>query len=637
PGKALNKLDFNMYGGIYRSVKLISTSKLYITNPLQSEKNPGGGIYVRFDSISEKFCQMHVKTQIQNDFEAGQKFVMKQTLYDSAHRVVAVGESDNLRLNGDSALLSGIELKVVDPIYWSPSRPYLYQLASEIYQGDQKTDSVSTTIGIRNIQLTDNGLFMNGKEIFLRGTNRHQEYPYIGYALSDQAQWRDAVKIKNAGFDLIRLSHYPQSEAFMDACDALGIVVMNCIPGWQYNGNEEFKENVLSNVRDLIRRDRNRASVFFWELSLNESWMEPPFMDRILQIKKEEFEDQPALTCSWIDYAGYDLFIPARQHGQPPSYWNDYKSGNRPILIAEYGDWEYYAQNAGFNQTAYHDLKDEERTSRQLRVSGEKGMLQQALNFQEAANSNRKGSSTIGHANWLMFDYNRGYADDIESSGIADIFRIPKFATYFYQSQRNADEPVSVPAVGGPVVYIASYWQPESSLNVRVFSNCDEVELLLNEQSVGRQNPDQDAFSDSLAHPPTTFKLTEFVPGELRAIGFIDGKKVASYVVSTPEAVDHLQLTTDESGIPVAENDVVFIYASLRDENGTLCPVNGESIAFSVEGDGELIGTNPMVTEAGIATILLKTGISPEKILVKTQSETIKNDSIVIEFGKTNQ
>ena len=636
PGKALNKLDFNMYGGIYRSVKLISTSKLYITNPLQSQKNPGGGIYIRFDSISEKFCQIKVSTYIQNDFNTDQTFRVRQSLLDSANEVVASNTSEVLHLNSQSGMRSDQEFGMNDPILWSPDSPYLYLLVTEIYQGDEKTDSLSNQVGIRDIQLTKEGLLLNGKKIFLNGTNRHQEYPYIGYALSDQAQWRDAIKIKNAGFDLVRLSHYPQSETFMEACDALGIVIMDCIPGWQYNGNEEFKENVLSNVRDLIRRDRNRASVFFWELSLNESWMEPAFMDRILQVKKEEFEGQPTLTCSWIDYAGYDLFIPARQHGTPPSYWNDYKSGKRPILIAEYGDWEYYAQNAGFNQTAYHDLKDEERTSRQLRVSGEKGMLQQAMNFQEAANSNRKGSSTIGHANWLMFDYNRGYADDIESSGIADIFRIPKFATYFYQSQRNADEQVSAPAIGGPVVYIASYWQPESSPNVRVFSNCDEVELLLNGHIAGRQTPDQDAFSDYLANPPTTFKLKEFVPGELKAIGFIDGKKVASYVVRTPEPVDHLQLTTDESGIPVAENDVVFIYASLRDENGTLCPDNGESITFSVEGDGELIGTNPMVTEVGIATILLKTGMNSGKILVKTQSETIKNDSIVIEIGKEN-
>ena len=634
PGKALKKLDFNMYGGIYRSVKLISTSKLYITNPLQPQKKQGGGVYVRFDSISEKFCQIKVSTYIQNDFNTDQTFRVRQSLLDSANEVVASNTSEVLHLNSQSGMRSDQKFGMNDPILWSPDNPYLYLLVTEIYQGDEKIDSLSNRVGIRDIQLTKDGLLLNGKKIFLNGTNRHQEYPYIGYALSDQAQWRDAIKIKNTGFDLVRLSHYPQSEAFMDACDALGIVVMNCIPGWQYNGNEEFKENALSNVRDLIRRDRNRASVFFWELSLNESWMEPAFMDRILQVKKEEFECQPALTCSWIDYAGYDLFIPARQHGTPPSYWNDYKSGKRPILIAEYGDWEYYAQNAGFNQTAYHDLKDEERTSRQLRKEGEKRMLQQALNFQEAANSNRKGSSTIGHANWLMFDYNRGYADDFESSGIADIFRIPKFATYFYQSQRNADEQVSDPAVGGPMVYIASYWQPESSLNVRVFSNCNEVELLLNGQSAGRQTPDQYAFSDYLAHPPTTFKLKEFVPGELRAIGFIDGKKVASYVVRTPEAVDHLQLTTDESGFPVAENDVIFIYASLRDENGTLCPDNGESIAFSVEGEGELIGTNPMVTEAGIATILLKTGMNSGKILVKTQSETIKNDSIVIEIGK---
>ncbi len=630
PGKTLKTLDFNMYGGLYRPVKLISTPRLYVTNPMQETEEKGGGIFVIFDSVSTDFCQMHVRTQIANDLEDNQTFIIRQTVVDSNNVPVAYAETSEQILAPDAIIETQQEINFRNPKLWSTSRPYLYQVITELVQKGKTTDIISTQVGIRSIKLSEDGLFVNGEKTYLRGTNRHQEYPYVGYALSDEAQWRDAVKIKNAGFDMVRLSHYPHSEAFMDACDALGIITMNCIPGWQYNGNEEFKENVLKDSRDLIRRDRNHPSVLFWELSLNESWMEPEFMDRILEVKKDELGNTPALTCAWIDYDGYDLFIPARQHGKPPAYWNDYKNGQRPVFIAEYGDWEYYAQNAGFNQTAYANLKADERTSRQSRGSGEQRLLQQALNYQEAANSNRKGTSTIGHANWLMFDYNRGYADDIEASGISDIFRIPKFAHYFYQSQRDPQEPVTPPATGGPMVFIASYWQPESSTTIRVFSNCEEVELRLNGKTMARQKPDEDANSTHLPHPPFTFHLDKFMAGQLEAFGIMDGIKVVRHGICTPESPARIQLRWDDSGKPLVANDLAFVYASVLDEHGTICPINGLPIDFHSVGDGMLMGENPMRTEAGIAGILLKTDIGTTSITIVGNSPGLIADTLHI-------
>lgn len=638
PGKPLKQLDFNRYGGIYRDVELISTSGIYITNPLSAKENAGGGVFVVQDTVNHLLARMTIKTQVMNQESGERIFHVLQVLKDRKGNVVAQIKSQKYILDPGTTKDVTLQMEVNNPSLWSPESPYLYHLETKVLRGSQLLDNISQRIGLRSVVLKPDGLYINGKKTFLSGTNRHQEYPYIGYALSDEAQWRDAVKIKDAGFNMVRLSHYPQSEAFMDACDSLGIVTMDAIPGWQYNGNETFKKHVLTDVRQMIRRDRNRASVFFWELSLNETWMLPPLMDRILKVKNEEFPMKKPITCAWIDYPGYDLFIPARQHGHPPNYWINYKDGKRPVFIDEYGDWEYYAQNAGFNQTQFKGLKPEDRSSRQPRNAGEKRLLQQELNFQEAANSNEKGRGhgTIGQANWLMFDYNRGYAKDLETSGISDIFRLPKFSYYFYRSQRDADEPVAAPAKGGPMVFIASYWTKESVRDVKVFSNCQEVELFLNGKSLGKQNPDRNKFSSELNHPPFLFHLKSFVPGTLKAIGYINNKAVAEYTVRTPDQPAALILSVDKSGIAVSKKhqDVIFVYARVVDSKGTVCPYDSSLVQFSVKGNARLLGGNPFRSQAGIASILLQTEPTKKPIMITARSKGLKEANLVLKEGK---
>jgi beta-galactosidase len=274
--------------------------------------------------------------------------------------------------------------------------------------------------------------------------------------------------------------------------------------------------------------------------------------------------------------------------------------------VSEYGDWEYYAMNAGLDQTAWRDLTPAESNSRQLRWQGEKAQLQQALNFQEAHNDNR-ATVAVGDGLWVMFDYNRGYAPDIESSGCADIFRLPKYGWHFFRSQRPPTERVA--GLGGPMVFIASDWTPASSADVRVFSNCEEVELSLDGKVLARQGPDRDRLSANLAHPPFTFRTGGFRPGTLEAVGLVGGRPAARHAVRTPGAVQHLTLAFDFSSRPRdrAGRDVLFCHASLRDRNGTLVSSAWENVAFGVVGGGRLIGANPFASDAGIASILVET------------------------------
>jgi beta-galactosidase len=621
PGKPLKELDFCMYGGLYRNVRMHITDRLHITDAVYAGQTAGGGVFAQCLDATPEHAQIRVLTHVANENPGAQTFTVVTTLTDEKDRPVAEPASDEVRFGGMESKPVVQTLDVARPKLWHPDSPGLYRLRSDVRRNGQVVDRVVTRIGIRRISFDrEKGFRINGVKCDLRGTNRHQEYPYVGYALPNNAQYRDALKIKKAGFNLVRLSHYPHAPAFLDACDRLGILVMDAIPGWQYFGNDAFQRRSLQDCRDMIRRDRNHPSVVLWEVSLNESDMSDAFMEETHRIAHEEYPGDQCHTCGWRNSV-YDVFIPARQHAAAPAYWKTYE-GKRPLFIAEYGDWEYYAQNAGFNQPDYSNLSPEERNSRQLRGFGEKRLLQQAFNFQEALNDNL-ASPAIGSANWLMFDYNRGYADDIEASGIMDIFRIPKFAYYFYKSQRQPDGFSDRLAESPPMCYVASDWAEHSDLHIRVFSNCERVKLSINGKDVASQNPDRDAFSSMLAHPPFTFRVDTFQAGELEAIGFIDGKKAASHKVMTPLMPNTVRLTTgcDDIKPTPGEKDVFFVYASILDKNGSIIPTASDSIWFKIAGPGRLIGDNPVKAEAGIATIVVET--TGEKGILKILSNKI--------------
>lgn len=619
PGKPLAELDFNYYGGVYRNVALITTNKLYITDAVAANKTAGGGVFVHFNEVSKVKSDGWIKVNVKNDFNQVKQISVKTVFTDATGTATAfVTPVKSIAANSDVDFTQNISIP--KPMLWGITNPNMYTVAVTVLEDGKEVDTYTTKTGIRKSEVRKDGYYLNGEKLFINGTNRHQEYPYLGYAISDEAQYRDAVKIKSAGYDFVRLSHYPQSEAFLNACDELGILVMDCISGWQFFGDEVFQKNSIQEVRDLARRDRNHPSIIVWEVSLNESEMSEAYMKEANKVLREELPVTGILTGGWIDNPSYDLYIPARQHGKAPDYWNNYNKGNRKVFIAEYGDWEYYAQNAGFNQTAFSGLKEEERTSRQFRESGEKRQLQQVFNFMEAYNSNLKGKNTIGQANWLMFDYNRGYSPDLETSGVSDIFRLPKFVYYFYQSQRDASQKLDKNVAQGPMAFIASYWNEKSNPKVTVYSNCDEVALYLNGKLIGKQMPTKDAFSNDLPHPPFVFDLGKFTPGTLKAVGYVNGKEVTENNVTTAGKAAKVILEADYSGKAVNTDkpDMIFVYAKIVDENGNVLPEATTPVTFSLAGGNAIItGEKTINAGAGIAATLLRTENLEKTITLK--------------------
>ena len=622
PGKPIAALDFNWYSGLYRDVEMIVGNKLRITDEAEMKPDGFGGVMISVLSADSVRGALRADVEIANDELSRREVSLELILSGPDGKEIIRTKSGKILIEpGSTATLPG-ELSVDHPLLWSPSSPSLYLLRIDVESDGKTVDRREIRTGFRDIEFEKEGFSINGEKLWIRGTNRHQEYPYAGYAIGKNANRRDARKIKDAGFNFVRLSHYPQDPEFLNACDEFGIMVMNSIPGWQFMGDSLFREAIKSDLKRLVRRDRNHPSIILWESSLNETWMLPPFMEELHRITKEEMPFQKNFTCGWIDDV-YDVFIPARQHSRPPSYWNNY-NGNKPLFIAEYGDWEYYAQNAGFNQTEFSDLLEVERTSRQLRGDGQKRLAQQALNYQEAHNDNMNGAHA-GDANWLMFDYNRGYAPDIESSGIMDIFRIPKFAYWFYRSQMSEGE-------AGAVIFISNYWSDPEFNNVRVFSNCDEVELRLNGELISRSLPDTGRISMNLKHPPFTFGNTGYKPGKLEAIGYMKGIEVTRTERVTPGKESAILLSADLSGIPLSddETDLIFIYATVVDERGVTLPESVKEIEFTVAGSAEIIGDNPARAEAGIATIILRTKPGKEKIVVRAEATGLKGNVLSV-------
>ncbi|MCK5845027.1 MAG: DUF4982 domain-containing protein [Victivallales bacterium] len=637
PGKPLKKLDFCWYGGIYRNVNLIVKERLYITDPILADRTAGGGILVAYPEVATELAVVRISTHVKNDHSETCRFTVVNSIVDDDGKVVAETESNSVTLaaGGETTVVN--TLNVESPRLWSPRNPNLHHLTTNVVVDGVTMDSQVDIIGIRRIHLSSKGCFINGEKMYLRGTNRHQEYPFIGYALSDNAQYRDARIIKEGGFDLVRLSHFPQSPAFLSACDELGIVVINAIPGWQFFRPGPFAEATLRNIREMIRRDRNHPSVILWEATLNETYDLPEeFLRKSHEIVHQELPGDQTYSCGWIDKY-FDVFIPARQHIDGPEFWNEWSNGDKAILTAEYGDFEYLFHDytrSNFEQTKARRKKLVD-SSRQPRDAGEAGLLQQVFNFQESHNQNRACASMIGDANWVFADYNRGSDEALCESGVVDILRLPKFAYHFFRSQRDHDR-ISSDFDSGPMVFIASYWSEKSVEGITVFSNCKEVELEINGRHIARNAPDSDDKSSNLPHPSFTFENVAYEPGFVKAIAYVGSTAVCSHVVRTHGRAEAVFLSFDECGRPLAGDgvDAVFAHASIIDENGTLVPDSTATITFSLEGRGVIIGENPVNARGGIATVLLRGVSDILKIKASSHGLLTAGREIVLEKEK---
>ena len=611
--KPLETLDFTMYGGLYRDVVLSVRDTLHISDEMLAGQVAGGGLFVRYENVSQQSATVKVQTHVENRGVLPRRFNLTQALLDHNGDEVSRSESPPIDLGGGEDVAHLGSLFVANPRLWSPRSPSLYTLMTRLTD-DQGLllEEQQINIGIRHIRIDQDGLYINEERYFLRGVNRHQEYPYVGYALSPNADYRDAKLIKEAGFDYVRLSHYPHSKHFMAAADELGLVVLDAILGWQYfNPDPAFSDHVVQTCRDMIRRDRNHPSVLAWECSLNESEMPETLVQSLHNVVHEEYPGGQAYSAGWLPET-YDIYLQARQHRER----NTEITSDKPYIVSEYGDWEYFARyeqvanpEAGLNQAEEVHWKeiriDPELTSRQALANGEALLLQQFRNIREAHSDNLRNTPAIADGYWVMFDYNRGYSDDLETSGLMSIERLPKPSWYFFRSQRKADE-VSALFNSGAMVHIANEWRQDSPREVVVFSNAEEVQLYLNGNSLGRQTPDDDPVSQHLHHPPFTFQTEQWEEGELLAVAYRAGAEVARHQIRSPGEPQRIETEIATQGVVPVRADLLFAYGRIVDAQGTTVPLSGTEVRFMAADGLRIIGPDTVPSENGIASILVK-------------------------------
>lgn len=633
PGKAQDVLDYTYFGGIYRDCWLVAHDRMHITDPNYENIVAGGGLFVSYGNVSEESAQVRLRLHLRNERSTAFAGVAEfELVTPEGTSVLTVKRKFAARAGHALTLNESVVLK--QPELWSPEQPQLYNLFVRIRDAKGNVvDGYRRRIGVRSVEFKGkDGFWLNGKpyENPLIGANRHQDFAVVGNAVPNSLHWRDAKKLRDAGLKVIRNAHCPQDPAFMDACDELGLFVIDNTPGWQFwNDAPIFAQRVFSDIRNLVRRDRNHACLWMFEPILNETWYPADFAKQTLKIVNEEY---PFPYC----YSGCDAT--ARGHEYYSILFTHPANGGGGAFSAKEfsGKVTYFTREWGDN---VDDWNSHNSPSRVARNWGEAPMLVQAqhyacppYDYTSYDALYRTSRQHVGGCLWHSFDHQRGYHPDPFYGGLMDVFRQPKYSYYMFKAQRSAvkeDRPFET----GPMVYIAHEMTPFSPKDVTVYSNCDEVRLTYNKggkvytyRKLARQG--------GMPSPIITFNgVYDFMIDKvlsrekkqddvyLLAEGIIDGKVVATHKVCPARRPEKIMLWVDNEGeqLHADGSDAVVVVAAIADGNGNIKRLNNDYVKFSIEGEGRIVGgadvlANPAPVKWGTAPVIVQSTLKPGKI-----------------------
>jgi beta-galactosidase len=591
--KGPRSVDYLQPGGIVRPVRLCIVPQVFISDVFAKPLNVLSGSR----SVAAK-CTVNATEPAAQSYRIKVKLMDGDHVVSSAQKTVAIEKEGDTEVEINLTSLGNIKL-------WDVDAPHLYQVVTTLLLDGKPVHDHRCRIGFREAHFTEDGVFLNGRRLQLFGLDRHELFPYVGGAMPPRVMRRDAEILRREfNCNIVRCSHYPQSEAFLDACDELGLMVWQETPGWGYIGDALFEERVVQNVTDMIRRDRNHPAVVIWGTRVNESRNDQPLYRRTTEIARTLDGSRPtsgSMTSGsrkrWRTEWHQDVFA-FDDYDSAPDGSVDIEGPTLgvPYMLAEVVGGFSYGKK-GFNNK-YRRAGDVD-----LQVS-------QAIFHAEAHDRCARTKANSGAIGWCAFDYGSlmNSFKAVKCPGVADVFRIPKLGAAFYQAQVDP----KIRAVIVPDFYwdFGAKRPGGPGKHAAIFSNCERLEIFIDGKHTGTAHPDRVSFPH-LKYPPFFCDLEaggSYCP-ELRIDGYVGDAKLLSKSFSSNVAHDQLFLAADDKELMADGADVTRVVFKVADQFGSERAFAGGTVAFELTGPGIIVGDQPfdLTDSGGVGAIWVKT------------------------------
>ena len=659
-------IDYMTYGGIYRDVRLevkekVSLSDIFVHTAIDFRSSP----------VTAQITSEITLTESDDNVTIRQYYMPKSTAAVQESWSLLCEQTVSTDVSCDKEF--SLTATITAPLLWDTEEANLYILKTQLYQDNMLLDETETTFGIREAVFKKDGFYLNGRKLRIRGLNRHQSFPYVGYAMPKSMQRLDADLLKKElGLNAVRTSHYPQSHYFLERCDELGLLVFTEFPGWQHIGDDSWKAQAVANAEDMIRQYRNHPSIILWGIRINESPDDDAFYEKTNAVAHKLDPSRPtggvrAMKKSHLleDVYTYNDFL---HDGEMPGCDPKKKVTSdmeKPYLISEYNGHMYPTKA----------FDNEERRS------------EHAIRHANVLDAVAGQPDIAGSFGWCMFDYNThkdfGSGDRICYHGVMDMFRNPKLAANIYACEQEQT----------PVLEITSSMDigehPGCNRgNIYILSNADSVKMYKNDRFIKEYLPGMspykhlkhgpiliddfigDSFAQnerfrpkhakeitdamnlvargSLNHIPKRLYLTALKLLLIYHIDFAevtrlytkyigdwggtatiyrfdaikDGKVVKSV---TKEPVREIRLEAEADHTILTEQhsyDVALVRIRAVDDHGNVLPFYQEPVRLIAEGDISIIGPDTIALQGGMGgTYVKSTGRSGRGALL-LQSQT---------------